>query len=154
MPRSGIAIALALSATAGFIQPSTAAHAQAATIPVRPTDTAVPPDIMYPDAVICDVNGPDGITYKIIFYKSQTTSFPHEPNNVADYGTPFLRDADKFDAAVTAKWHLQLGQPGAVTLLTLPAGWTTTNCAVGTPIADLIANKQALKTFTPMTPDR
>jgi hypothetical protein len=131
-------------------------HAQAATLPVRPADTAapVPPDIMFPDAVTCNVSSPDSIDYKIIFYKSQTISFAHEPNNAAEYGTPFLRDPDKFDAAATYKWRLQLGQPGNITALILPNGWKSDNCEVGKAIKDLIADKQALKMFAPMTLDR
>jgi hypothetical protein len=149
-----LATAIAVCAAVMNIVRAGPAHSQAATLPVRPSDTVIPPDVIYPDAVACNVTAPDGIDYKIIFYKSQTVSFAHEPNNVAEYGTTFLRDLDKFDPSVQYKWHLQLGQPGNITRLTLPSGWKTENCAIGRAIAQLIANKQALKLFEPQTPER
>jgi hypothetical protein len=126
-----------------------AAHSQGATVPIRPAEPAIASDVIYPDAVICNVSSPEGIDYKIVFYKSQTVSFAHEHNNVAEYGTTFMRDPDKFDSSVPYKWRLQLGQPGGITQLTLPAGWTTQNCPVGKSIAQIVGDKQALKIFTP-----
>jgi hypothetical protein len=143
-----------VAAVIGSMSLGRPAYSQAATVQVRPADSIIPPDVIYPDAIACNVTSPDNIDYRIIFYKSQTASFPHEPNNVAEYGTPFLRDPDKFDPSIPYKWRLQLGQPGNVTIFTLPPRWTTANCGVGKSIAELIADKQALKIFTPLTPDR
>lgn len=130
---------------APYVEP---APAQTATIPVKPTDTTIPPEVIFPDAVVCDVTSPAGIVHKIIFYKSQTLSFAHEPNNVAEYGTTFIRDPDKFEANIVYKWRLQLGKPGNITALTVPSGWSTSNCPIGKPIASLMADKQALRIFT------
>jgi hypothetical protein len=124
------------------------ARAQTATLPARPSDTAIPADVVYPDAVTCEVNSPAGITYKVIFYKSQTVSFANEPNNVAEYGTTFIRAAASFDASTAYKWRLQLGRPGNITVLTLPSGWTSENCPIGKTVDNLRADKQALKIFT------
>jgi hypothetical protein len=137
-----------LAAAGGALDNS--ARAQGATVQIRPADAAaIVSGVLYPDAVICNVTSTDSVEYKIVFYKSQTISFAHEPNNVAEYGTTFVRDPDKFEASTPYKWWLQLGQPGNITMFTLPSGWTTGNCAVGKSIAELIADKQALKIFTP-----
>ena len=114
-----------------------------------PVGVAVPPDVLYPDAVICNVELPQGIDYRVIFYKSLVISFSDQKNNVADYGTAFLGDDDKSNQAAAFKWHLQLGQPGNITMLALPPSWSTPNCAVGKSIADLKADGQALKLFRP-----
>jgi hypothetical protein len=124
-------------------------HAQGVTAQIHPSDEPTVTDLMYPDAVACDVRSPDQVGYKIIFYKSQITSFGNQPNNVAEYGTTFVRDPDKFDSSTPYKWRLQLGQPGKITLFTLPPQWQTENCAVGKSIADLVKNKQALRIFAP-----
>jgi len=141
MIAGGIAIAAAL--------PPIVASAQTATLPIKPSDNAIPPDVTYPDAVACDVTSPDGIVYRTIFYKSQTISFAHEPNNAAEYGTTFTRSSDKSDSSVSYRWRLQLGKPGNITAFTLPAGWSSANCPLGKAIADLVADKQALKIFAP-----
>ncbi|HXQ84899.1 MAG TPA: hypothetical protein VN769_12630 [Xanthobacteraceae bacterium] len=148
MPRLAIAAVGLSLAIAGTLYVKSA-QAQGATVPLRPSETAIPPDVIYPDAVVCNVISPDDINYKIIFYKSQTVSFAHEPNNVAEYGTPFLRGPDKFDSSAPNKWRLQLGQPGNITLFTLPSGWKTDNCPVGKSLASLRAEKQLLKLFSP-----
>jgi hypothetical protein len=110
--------------------------AQTATLPIRPNqDTHL--DLMYPDAVICNIISPEGIDYKIVFYKSQTISFANEPNNAAEYGTTFIRDPGKFDSATSYKWRLQLGKPGNITVFTPPSGWSSGNCPVGKSVSDL-----------------
>lgn len=119
------------------------------TVPDPPSNTAIPPDMIYPDAVVCNITSPEGIEYRVIFYKSQTISFGNEPNNAAEYGTPFLRDNDKFGATTSYKWRLQLGRPGTITVFAFPSGWTTNNCPLGKSIRELIADKQALRIFTP-----
>jgi hypothetical protein len=125
------------------------AWAQHVQLPGGPSDkTVIPPDVLYPDAVTCDVTSPAGITYRTIFYKSQTVSFGTEPNNVAEYGTTFIRDPDKFDVAVPYKWWLQLGRPGNITAIIIPSGWRNENCPVGKTITDLARSKQVLKLFT------
>lgn len=136
----------AVAAISGvFYEP---ARAQTATLPISP-DKSIPPDIVYPDAVTCDVTSPTEITYRMIFYKSQTISFGTEVNNEAEYGTPFDAQPGKSDTPFGYTWRLQLGKPGNITVFTLPPGWHTGNCTVGKTIANLIANKQALRIFTP-----
>ena len=138
----GISIAVA---SALFVR---SALAQTATIPVRPSDAPIAPDIIYPDAVTCAVHSPAGVTYQVIFYKGQTVSFADERDNVAEYGTTFIRDPDMFEPSTAYKWRLQLGKPGNITAFTLPAGWTSDNCQVGKSIASLAADKQLLKFLT------
>jgi hypothetical protein len=131
----------------------TGAAAQTATLPISP-DKSPPPDVVYPDGVTCDVTSTAGIAYRIVFYKGQTVSFGSEFNNVAEYGTSFERQPDKADAPAGFVWRLQLGKPGNITAFDLPAGWKSDDCAVGKAIKDLIADRQALKMFAPMTLDR
>jgi hypothetical protein len=137
----GISVASAVGPCFNF------APLQAATLSGQSGD-AVPQDVIYPDAVTCDLTSPAGIIYKVIFYKGQTISFASEPNNAAEYGTTFIRDSDNFDAKTPYKWRLQMGKPGNITILTLPSGWTTDNCPIGKTIDNLRADKQALKIFT------
>jgi hypothetical protein len=118
-------------------------------LPHEPVDVGMPPDVTFPDAVICNVNSPDGVRYRMIFYKSETVSFNSEPNNAADYGPTIVRDVDKFDAKISYRWRLQLGKPGNITAFAIPSGWATENCPLGKTIADLVGDKQALKIFTP-----
>ena len=128
---------------------SQAAKTRPLTLPNDPIDAAPEAGIAYPDAVVCHVISPDRVEYRIIFYKSQTISFGSEPNNAAEYGTTFVRDPDKFDAATAYKWRLQLGRPGNITAFTLPSKWTTDNCPVGKTIQSLSADKQLFKFMTP-----
>jgi hypothetical protein len=118
-------------------------------LPHQPVDAGMPPDVTFPDAVVCNVNSPSGVRYKMIFYKSDTVSFSTESNNTADYGPTILHDADKFDAKNSYKWRLQLGKPGDITAFAMPTGWTTENCPVGKAITDLVGDKQTLKIFAP-----
>jgi len=148
MRRMSVAAA-ALVILAIGVPPVPSAQAQGVTVPVRPSDNSIPSDVIYPDAVTCNVTTPAGIEYDIIFYKSQIVSFAHEANNEADYGTPFIRDPDHFDASTAYRWHLQLGKPGDITVFALPQGWTTDNCQVGKSISELNADKQTLKLFAP-----
>jgi len=124
-------------------------HAQGVTAQIHPSNEPTVVDMIFPDAVACDVRSPDDVDYKIIFYKSQTTSFGGQPNNVAEYGTTFVRDPDKFDSSIPYKWRLQIGQPGKITMFTLPPQWWTMDCGVGKSVADLAKGKQALRIFTP-----
>jgi hypothetical protein len=134
-------------ALAAILQ-STSARAQAAG-QYSPSEILIlPADLVYPDAVTCDVKSPDGISYRMIFYKGQTVSFATQPNNAAEYGTTFIRDPDKFDASIAHKWRLQLGRPGNITVFTIPARWTNENCPVGKTIERLRADKQLMKLFT------
>ena len=126
------------------------ARGQSATVPgLKPSEHAIPPDVIFPDGVVCNVTSPDGIQYRTIFYKSQTISFAHEPNNAAEYGTTFIRNPNDFDPSVVNKWRLQLGQPGAITQLSIPPGFTSSDCPIGKPIRLLAADKQILQLFVP-----
>jgi hypothetical protein len=126
------------------------AQAQSILLP-QPSERPAPRDLIYPDAIVCNVVSNNGVSSRMIFYKSQTVSFGTELNNVAEYGTPFIRDPDKFDGSVPNKWRLQLGQPGAITLFTLPQDWHSDDCPVGKSVKALIADKQALKIFVPQS---
>ena len=143
-----VAVAGILVAGAGVLHVAPARQ-QGVTVPVKPSDQSIRLDVIYPDAVICDVNSPQGIDYQVFFYKSQVISFSDQKDNVADCGATFAGALDKPDQAVATMWRLQLGQPGNITMFALPAGWTTPNCAVGKSIADLKADGQALKLFRP-----
>jgi hypothetical protein len=143
MLTSSIAIAVIIAPWAKAVL------AQGVTVPVDPADTPAPAEPIYPDAVMCKCTAPNGVIYKMIFYKSQTISFGSETNNSAEYGTTFLREPDKFDSGGAYKWRLQLGKPGNITLFTLPSGWTTDNCPVGKSIANLAADKQVFRFLTP-----
>ena len=46
----------------------------------------------------------------MIFYKSQTVSFANEPNNVAEYGTTFIRDAENFGRAIQRAMRLLVAE--------------------------------------------
>ena len=125
------------------------AQSQGATVQIRPDGPIpVPADVNYPDAVICDAASPQGVVYRIVFYKSQTVSFATELNNAADYGTIPVPAAEQNNTS-TFKWRLQLGKPGNITVFTLPSQWTTDNCSSGKTIAQLVADKQAFKIFAP-----
>jgi len=138
----GVSVALAGTLHAG------SARAQAAG-QYSPSEVLIlPADLVYPDAVLCDVKSPEAITYRMIFYKGQTVSFATQPNNAAEYGTTFIRDPDKFDTSVAYRWRLQLGRPGNITMFTLPSGWMNENCPVGKTIDRLRADKQLMKLFT------
>jgi hypothetical protein len=146
--RTNLAAALAALICCEALMCCAPAYAQSATVQLPSPTGTLSFQPTYPDAITCQVRSPHGIIYSVIFYKSQTISFPSEPNNAAEYGTTFIRSADQFDGSVLDKWRLQLAKPGNIALLTIPEGWTTNNCPVGKTIANLIADKQALKLFT------
>jgi hypothetical protein len=142
--RPALAATLAIALAVALLSPRWAL-AQGAGQFDPPDTNMVPGDADYPDAVICGFASPDAVTYRVIFYKSQTISFAGDRANAAEYGTPFLRDPDKFDPSVVNKWRLQLGRPGNITAITLPDGWTNVNCQVGKSIDKLKAGKQLMR---------
>jgi len=141
--------ATAISAVAMLSFHADDARSQGATVQIRPDGPIpVPADLNYPDAVTCNAASPQGVVYRMVFYKSQTVSFATEVNNAADYGTIPIQAAEQNNASAF-KWRLQLGKPGNITVFTLPPQWTTDNCSPGKTITQLFADKQAFKIFVP-----
>jgi len=119
------------------------------TLPNDPIDASPDTNLVYPDAIMCDVTSPDNVEHRIIFYKSQTISFGTEPNNTAEYGTTGVHNSERFDAAISYGWRLQLGRPGNITAFALPPHWSTDNCQVGKTIQNMAADKQLFRFLIP-----